>query len=116
MVCGNVVAMNLKFLALSVYDERAVIPSPFSEVPDESFGLMDVQGQVVSRAPEQQFLHLPCTCLVLIADLPNHGVVVGIFDAVGWLSRGAVVGLQGVQQGAPDAPWGDPVLSGTVEE
>lgn len=63
-----------------------------------SFSLVDTQGQVVFRAPEQQFVYPHIGSLILFTDESNHSGVICIFyDVVSWVGQKSFVNIHSLE-------------------
>ena len=92
-------------LNLKTSDEQWLMRPPLlPHVHNHLFGLVSVEGEVVVSTPRDQTVHLPPVVhLVSASDASNHGGVIGeLNDGVVRVGSDAVVGEQGVEDGAED--------------
>jgi hypothetical protein len=89
--------------------DGGVLPLLSPEVHDQLLRFVDLEGEVIFLAPLRQGPHLlPVSCLVIVGNKAYYCCVVcKLDDLVGGVHGHAVMGEQGVQEGAEQAPlWG----------
>nr|AAM55226.1 CA protein [Schistosoma japonicum] len=106
---------NLTFYPLHycpVDVDRGVLPLLFPEVHNHLLCFVDVECEVIFLTPHSEGPHLlPVGRLVVVGNQAYHcSVVCKLNDSVGGVHGHAVVGEQGVQERAQNAPlWGPSV-------
>lgn len=81
-------------------------------VHDQLLSFVDIEGEVIFLAPLRQRTNLlPVDCLVVVGNQAYHCHVISkLYDRVGVMRGHAVMGEQGVQEGAEHTPLGDPCV------